>query len=170
MYKGALSNEFFSRMTSNGLDGNTSNSLHSCTGDNLGSNLHLHFHLCWFYGIGASTSTYSNSEKMDHRSRGKQECRQKNEANKLIKDQSEWHCTPSGRFLGNGTAVTYLWGTGLWLFVAPASEDDEVSAPSACPRPWNLANRFMTDIFSRSWFSILKSTNDAPLSNLHHRN
>lgn len=106
---------------------------------------------------------------MDHRSGGKRESRQKNEANKLINDQSEWHCTLSGRFLGNGTAVTYLWGTGLWPFAAPASEDDEVSAPSTWPRPWNLANRLMTDIFSRSWHSILKSTSDAPFSNLDHK-
>lgn len=51
---------YFWRMTSNGLDGKISNSLHSFTWDKLEPNLHLHFHLCWFYGIGASKSTYSN--------------------------------------------------------------------------------------------------------------
>lgn len=30
--------------------------------------------------------------------------------NQLINDQSERHCTLSGRFLGIGSAVTYLWG------------------------------------------------------------
>lgn len=94
-------------------------------------------------------------------------CSAKEGPNKLIKDQRERHCTLSGRFRGTGTAVTYLWGKGLWAFAA-VSEEDEVSATSACPRPWNLAKRLIMENFSISWVSSLKSNIDALLSKLHH--
>lgn len=78
-------------------------------------------------------------------------------------DQIERHCTLSGRFLGIGSAVTYLWGQTLRAL--EASEDD-VPVPSTCPLPWNLAKRFMTENFSRSWHSTRKSTIEDLLSSL----
>ena len=47
----------------------------------------------------------------------------------LNHDHSEKHCTPSGIFLGIESAVTYLWGTGLWI-----AEDDAAPEVSPCPR------------------------------------
>jgi hypothetical protein len=93
---------------------------------------------------------------------------EKEEKNQLINDQSERHCTLSGRFLGIGSAVTYLWGKDFWAF-AVVSEDDEASAPSTCPRPWNLAKRLMTENFSRSWHSTLKSNIETLFSSLHNQ-
>ena len=110
---------------------------------------------------------YISWKKMDQRSmRDVETIDQERGKNQLINDQSERHCTLSGRFLGIGSAVTYLWG--FWAFVA-VSEDAEVSAPSTCPRPWNLAKRLMTENFSRSWHSTLKSNIEALFSSLHHQ-
>lgn len=58
--------------------------------------------------------------------------------NQFIYNHSERHCTILGRFFGIGSAVTYLCAKGLWL---RASDEDEVSTPSDCTRPWNFANR-----------------------------
>jgi hypothetical protein len=91
----------------------------------------------------------------------------KKERNQLINYHSERHCVLSGRFLGMGSAVTYLW-RHFWAF-PDASEDDELSAPSPWPRPWNFAKRLITENLSRSWHSNLKSETDALLSNLHPR-
>ena len=85
--------------------------------------------------------------------------------NQILNDQSDRHCTLSGTALGIGWAETYLWGQSLCAVTA-ASEDDEVSAPSTWPRPWNLAKRLMTENLSRSWQSNLKSKIEARLSNL----
>lgn len=70
---------------------------------------------------------------------------------------------PSGRFLGNGRAVTCFLGYDFWEV---ASEDDELSTASALPRPWNLAKRLKTEIFSNSWHSPLISKIETLLSNL----
>jgi hypothetical protein len=88
--------------------------------------------------------------------------------NQLINYQSERHCTLSGRFLGMGSAVTYLWRQDLWAFAA-ASEVDELSVPSVRSRPWNFAKRLITENLSRSWHSTLRFETDALFSNLHHQ-
>lgn len=84
-----------------------------------------------------------------------------------IDNHSERHCTPSGRFLGNGCPVTYRWGHGLSAFVT-VPDEDEVPDISARGR-WNFANRLITENLSNSWHSSLTSKIDAALSNLHHQ-
>jgi hypothetical protein len=84
----------------------------------------------------------------------------------LIDNHSERHGTPSGRFLGIGCALTYLWGEG---FCAGAVLDEDEVGEESAGRMWNLANRLMTEIFSNSWHSTLRSKIDAVLSNLHHQ-
>ena len=88
--------------------------------------------------------------------------------NQLMNYQSERHCTLSGRFLGMGSAVTYLWRQDLWAFAA-ASEVNELSVPSVRSRPWNFAKRLITENLSRSWHSTLRFETDALFSNLHHQ-
>ena len=103
------------------------------------------FPICTILGYWCKCQ-HTSCKKMDHSSRMREIWLR----NKLINQWSrERHCTLSGRFRGTGSAVTYLWGKGLWAFAA-ASEEDEVSAPSAWPRPWNLAKRLITENFSRS--------------------
>lgn len=46
-------------------------------------------------------------------------------------------------------------------------QDDEASAVSGCPRKWNFAKRLMTENFSNSWYSTLKSKTEVVFSNLH---
>lgn len=122
------------------------------------------FHLC---GSVMSKCQVFKLEEIDKRSvRDVETIDEERRKNQLINYQSERHCTLSGRFLGIGSAVTYLWGKNFWAF---ASVDDEASAPSDWARPWNLAKRLMTENFSRSWHSTLKSKIEALLSSLHNQ-
>jgi len=89
------------------------------------------------------------------------------EGDHSVDNHSERHCTPSGRFLGIGCAITYLWGKGFGAGVA-VLDDDAVPEESA-GRTWNFAKRLMTENFSNSWHSTLMSKIDAALSNLHHQ-
>lgn len=141
-----------------------SNSLHRVWGDILLSIL-LHPHSC-DDSIGSKQAPlYQLKENGPEKHKGVETIDRERGKNQLINDQSERHCTLSGRFLGIGSAVTYLWGKYFWAFV---SEDNEVSAPSTCPRPWNFAKRLMTENFSCSWHSNLKSTIEALLSSLQN--
>lgn len=89
------------------------------------------------------------------------------EGDHVIDNHSERHGTPSGRFLGIGCAMTYLWGEGFGA--GAVLGEDEVVEESA-GRTWNLANRLMTENFSNSWHSTLTSKIDAAaLSSLYHQ-
>lgn len=57
----------------------------------------------------------------------------------------------------------YLWGHNFGV-VVPEEDVDPETPPG---RTWNLAKRLMTDTFSNSWHSTLKSKIDVALSNLH---
>ena len=85
------------------------------------------------------------------------------EGDQSIDNHSERHCTPSGTLLGIGCGVMYLCGHTL----GPAVPEEDVVPETSAVRTWNFAKRLMTETFSNSWCSSLKSNIDAVLSNLH---